>query len=265
MTGVYEINRQNLPWKAVLRPEIEGRTAGSFGLGYRPPSTAVRLALQKQINISGFDPPPAYDARDVYAGQPSCRAFEVQDQGSCGSCYAFASAAAFGARLCRALGAASPIGNVMLSPQEMIDCTNGCDGGNAIDVYSAMVRKPGVEYWCDPYTQKKGTCGAACNNGLRYTAREGSVRTVGGVGAAGVRRMQLELMRGGPGVASFDVYDDFYAYGSGIYARSATAKKVGAHAVALIGWGEHPPLWELNAASASLGAQMQELRFFPIS
>jgi hypothetical protein len=42
-------------------------------------------------------------------------------------------------------------------------------------------------------------------------------------------------------VASFDVYDDLYAYATGVYVRSAAAKKVGAHAVTLIGWGEPPP------------------------
>ena len=42
-------------------------------------------------------------------------------------------------------------------------------------------------------------------------------------------------------MASFDVYDDLYAYATGVYVRSAAAKKVGAHAVTLIGWGEPAP------------------------
>ncbi len=92
---------------------------------------------------------------------------------------------------------------------------------------------------CDPYLQRKATCGAgACASGISYAAQAGSIRTVGGVGAGSALQMQLELLRAGPGVASFDVYDDFYSYASGVYVRSAAAKPIGAHAVTLIGWGE---------------------------
>eukprot|EP00961_Rhodomonas_salina_P147340 1982708-Rhodomonas_salina.2 len=35
----------------------------------------------------------------------------------------------------------------------------------------------------------------------------------------------------------FDVYDDFYAYHEGVYEVSSSAKKLGMHAVSVIGWG----------------------------
>jgi hypothetical protein len=84
-----------------------------------------------------------------------------------------------------------------------------------------------------------------CATGNSYTAQPGSVRLVDGSSASGVLQMQLELLRGGPGVVCFDVYDDFQSYSSGVYVKSARAKKVGAHAVALVGYGTEGgvPYW----------------------
>ena len=61
---------------------------------------------------------------------------------------------------------------------------------------------------------------------------------MGGTGADSVLQMQLEVLQSGPGVVSLDVYDDLYAYASGVYVRSSSAKPIGSHAVTLIGWGE---------------------------
>ncbi len=108
---------------------------------------------------------------------------------------------------------------------------------------------PILVHRCNPYVQHKQACGAGvCGTGLSFAAQAGSVRTVGGTGSGSVLQMQLELLRNGPGVASFDVYDDLYAYASGVYARSSGAKPVGAHAVALLGWGESELMVYIGAA-----------------
>jgi cathepsin B len=244
-TGVAAINKQGLPWTAKLHAGNEGLRSDSFGMGFKPlpVEEAARYRDPIQLDATGYTVPPAYDARDVYAGQESCKAFQVMNQGACGSCYAFASAAAYSARLCRFNPGS--VGNVVVSPQDLMDCTNGCDGGNPISVFNTILEKPAVETWCDPYLGKKETCGGACNDGNFYTAQTGSIRMVGGATADGVTQMQLELLRGGPGVVSFTVYDDFQAYSSGVYVKSAAAVAKGAHAVSLVGWGEEAgtPYW----------------------
>jgi len=234
-TGVTAINKQGLPWKAMLKGEFEGRTVGSFGTGLKHLPEEVRKQYIVSLDTAGFVPPVAYDARDVLANQPSCTAFSVADQGACGSCYAFSSATSYSARLCRFNPGS--IGNVFVSPQEMMDCANGCDGGNPITVFTNLFETPVVENWCDPYQQKKGTCGSSCGKSNSYSAQAGTVKVVGSDGAAGVLQMQMELLRGGPGVVMFDIYDDFQAYSSGVYIKSSAAKQIGGHAVTLIGFG----------------------------
>lgn len=86
-------------------------------------------------------------------------------------------------------------------------------------------------------TQARRPCGEVCGDGNAYAALPGSVRTVGGAGPDGVLQMQLELLRGGPGVVSFVVTDDFFGYAGGVYAVPPNATEVGGHAVALVGWG----------------------------
>ena len=216
------INKQGLPWKAMLRGELEGRTVGSFGMGFKPLPEEVRKQYTTTLDTTGFTPPVAYDARDRYAADPGCVAYGVLDQGACGSCYAFAAATAYSARLCRFNPGS--VGNVVVSPQEMMDCTNGCDGGSPITVFQTLLDHPAVELWCDPYTQRKSTCGGVCATGNSYSAQAGSIKVVGSAGAGGVLQIQLELMRNGPGVVNFECYDDFFSYSSGVYIRSASAK-----------------------------------------
>ncbi len=224
-------------------------------------SAEQRKAFYVELDTADFTPPAAYDARDVYAGQVPCKAFQALNQGGCGSCYAFAAASSYNARLCRFNP--TSLGNTLVSPQQMIDCTNGCDGGNSVFVFQTMVAAPYVETWCDPYRGAKQTCGSVCGGGNAYSGQPGSVRTVGGAGPNGVLQMQLELLRGGPGVVSFVVVNDFFAYSKGIYVPLATATPVGGHAVSLVGWGEEAgvPYW---ICQNSWGAGWGENGFFRI-
>ena len=251
MAQVDAINRQGLSWTAALTPEFHGRTKEEFGKGHklRPPNTndtaeAVHhrpLKASRALYTAAGNPAPpdAYDARDLLPGQIPCKAFTVLNQNACGSCYAFAAASAFSARMCRA-NPNSSIGNAVVSPEQLLDCSDGCGGGNAEDALGVLVRQGAVEQWCDPYTAGAAgvskPCGTGvCSTGLRYTAQ--AVTSVGGAGVLGVQQMQYELLRNGPGSVAFMLQDDLYSYRSGVYTPSAGAVVDGGHAVALIGWG----------------------------
>ena len=119
-----------------------------------------------------------------------------------------------------------------------MDCTNGCAGGDVLASLEMLASRPSVELWCDPYTAVAQTCGVFCGSGNTYRGLPSSVRRVGGAGEYGVRQMQLELIRAGPGVVTFMVKNDLFAYAGGVYTPTATAEDVGTHAVSLVGWGE---------------------------
>jgi cathepsin B len=226
------------------------------------PAAGRRRADAARSATASFLPPPAFDARDIYEGQVPCKAYEVLNQGGCGACYAFASATAFSARLC-SLGPSASVSNVVLSPQSLLNCAEGCNGGDPLSTLASLVTRPAVEHWCDPYAGAPQACGSACGTGNAYAALAGSVRRVGGAGAYGVQQMQLALVWGGAGVASLMVMSDLLAYSSGVYSPSASALPVGGHAVVLVGWGvdRGVPYW---LCQNSWGAGWGDRGFFRI-
>ena len=171
------INKQNLPWKAALKQEYEGKRHKDFARGVTLLPDGMLKQFHVQLDTTDFVPPEAYDERDVYAGQTPCKAFEITNQGNCGSCYAFAAASAFAARLCRANR--NSVGNVVISPQQLMDCNNGCGGGSPITVYETLTKTPTVESWCDPYKTVEDTCGNICATGNQYLGQPNSVRVIG--------------------------------------------------------------------------------------
>jgi len=265
-TSVRALNVQQLSWRAALRPHHEGRTHADYGLGYKDLSPSEMRARKVVLATAGVELPRAFDARDHRDSVEECRAFEPLDQGSCGSCYAFAAATSYSARMCRKTSA---LWNIVASPQEMLDCTGGCDGGNPLTVFERIVGDRGyaVENWCDPYTEVRSECGGTCGNGNKFRALANSARSVGDASEDGVKQMQMELMMHGPGAVTFMVYDDLMSYSEGIYTVSPGAKATGLHAVTLIGWGEEDldgesvPYWLVQN---SWGKQAGEGGFYRI-
>ncbi|CAI6373149.1 unnamed protein product [Macrosiphum euphorbiae] len=206
----------------------------------------------------------------------------VRDQGNCGSDWALATSSAFADRLCVATNADF---NELLSAEEITfcchSCGSGCKGGYPIKAWERFKKHglvTGGDYksgeGCEPYRvppcpyddQGNNTCAGQpmesnhrctrmCygNQDLdfdedhRYT-RDSYYLTYGSI--------QKDVMTYGPIEASFDVYDDFPNYKSGVYVRSENATYLGGHAVKLIGWGEEAgvPYWLMvNSWNADWG------------
>lgn len=56
--------------------------------------------------------------------------------------------------------------------------------------------------------------------------------------------IQTEIMTNGPVEASFDVYEDFLTYKSGVY-HHVQGKSLGGHSIKILGWGVEAgvPYW----------------------
>jgi len=169
----------------------------------------------------------------------------VKNQGSCGSCYSFSATGMVEARL-RIL--TNNTITDLLSEQDIVECSNysqGCEGGFPYLIGGKYAQTNGLLLdKCKPYKGKDGVCTfPQCN--IRYHVS--NYHYVGGFyGACNEKFMQLALVTNGPLSVSFEVYDDFMQYRSGIYVHTGLQSNFNPfhltnHAVLLVGYGVDQP------------------------
>jgi len=199
----------------------------------------------------------------------------IQDQGQCGSCWAFSSVSALESDYCIANGTL-----FKLSEQQLVDCVKlcfGCNGGNqslAFNYYESHYAMSESSY---PYTAKTGTCQYNANN---VTA----VKTTSWVGVTGGQpdAMKAALVNNPLAVAIQANQLSFQMYTSGIFTNTNCGTQLD-HATNVVGWGNSNGMdywimrnswgvtWgmsgymeiEIVAGAGLCGIQMQPL--FPIA
>lgn len=160
----------------------------------------------------------------------------VRDQGACGSCWAFAAAAAMESRYL--ITSNRPGHDLNLSEQVLVSCSSAgnCNGGY-ISYASDYLRDTGLPLEpCYPYLAANGTCATACGNWQAAGYRISGWRYVT-TSTPTVSALKTALTTYGPLVTTMVVYSDFYAYNSGIYSRTSTTRE-GGHAVLLVGYDD---------------------------
>lgn len=140
----------------------------------------------------------------------------VRNQQSCGSCYAFA---AMGMNEARLRIKTNNTKQTIFSPQDIVECSQysqGCDGGFPYLIGGKYAEDYGlVEESCNPYVGKDGACHTKKSCQRQYSTK---YHYVGGFyGACNEALMRIELVKNGPLVIAFEVYDDFFHYKGGIY------------------------------------------------
>jgi len=126
-------------------------------LGYRRRQpTATHRAAHRATSRPPKGLPTSWDWRDHNAVNP------VQNQGQCGSCYAFTAGDAVSGLWAIKTGLLFPV-----SVQEILDCSGsegnqGCNGGMPDWCYQWVVANGGVTDWNEyQYTSQDGTCASA--------------------------------------------------------------------------------------------------------
>jgi PKD repeat protein len=220
------------PWEPDVRLDsfsISVRTFGKTSVTYQPKSAEVPA----EVEIG--EPNRALPAQFNWCDQGKCT--PIKNQGSCGSCWAFAQVAPTESVI--AIG-----DNVMrdLSEQFVVSCNEdgwSCNGGwydfdmfinDAIGYQTA----PGVVYEADkPYTATNGTCSVA------YPAHEkmkswGYAGTSSGVPT--VTQIKEAIYNYGPVAVAVYATSAFQSYSGGIFTTNASGTIN--HAVALTGWND---------------------------
>jgi len=193
------------------------------------------MLLQDEDDHS-VDLPESFDSRTQW---PDCIT-PIRNQEHCGSCWAFSAATALSDRICIASSGKT---KVVLSPQYLVSCDKsnlGCQGGLLDRVWKYLENHGTVTDSCFSYKSGDGknvpTCPATCDKSdeklVNYKATVNSSKPL-----TCATQLQKEIMSNGPVQTGFIVYDDFMHYKSGIY-KHVSGKKMGGHAVRVVGWGK---------------------------
>lgn len=172
----------------------------------------------------------------------------VDDQGACGSCYAFGSMGLLEARIrIETNMEQQPI----FSEQEVITCgkdktyNQGCNGGFAFQNAGKYASAFGVvEEQCATYNPANRTCPDTSSCKRWYAGSD--YHYLGGYYGAttidGGSAMMQELATVGPIAVDFNVLDDFSSYSGGVYVNTASVSAWNPfvpanHVVLMVGYG----------------------------
>jgi C1A family cysteine protease len=161
----------------------------------------------------------------------------IKNQGSCGSCWAFAVTAALESQAMITTGGQQ----VDLSEQILVSCSGAgsCSGGYP-STASNYIRDVGLPLEsCFVYTATNNLCSNACANWQTdtYTVKGWHTASTSGTPSIKVEDIKSALYTYGPVLATFYVYNDFFSYRSGVYTYTS-GSYAGAHAVLIVGYDD---------------------------
>lgn len=259
------LKAENAGWEAGDNPLLAlSEEERKRHLGYVPgaaeESLEQRIAASQarlmETRAAAAAAPAAFDWRN-YNGKNWIT--QVKDQGGCGSCVAFGTAATVEGRLRVQIG--NPDYAVDYAEAHLFyciaksqgrNCGNGWWVGPALDGF----KNPGiVDEACFPYTAGDQDC-KLCSGW------EGRVTKIDGwTTITNAAQMKEYLSTKGPLATCFTVYNDFFSYKSGVY-KHVTGGVAGGHCVCCVGYSDAGGYWICkNSWNASWG----ESGFFRIA
>ncbi len=263
----------NRSLRATLR-RARGRLLATLALAT---GSAVAAPAVAELPGMGFVPVPHTNPRPPYEAMPLTSAHEVRDlrdegvvtpakhQGSCGACWAFAAVTCI-ETACLRHDPGLDAQTFDLSEQHLVSCDNevwtlsfgstrnfGCQGGSAVAF--EFVRTYGIATEeAFPYSSGGGGSGTCPGSGPAPSGWQAVawdfVRDDAGVPSVSEMKQALDLH--GAIWAGFHVYEDFidgsgggfwYDATPGDIYQHASGDRVGAHAVAVIGYDDVQGCW----------------------
>jgi len=204
--------------------------------GYRPATStsAVRSSRAKRQALmpTYYNTVPVSDLPATVDWVDQGWVGPVQDQGQCGSCWAFSAAASLSAQYYNKTKTF-----VLLSEQNLVDCTPylgnvGCKGG-AFQYAFEYVMDVGIDSLASyPYTAVDGTCVYSAANSVTM---DNGWRNIVTYSEAALQQAVTEV---GPVSVGINAgLESFQMYEGGVYAPSGCDPNALDHAVVVVGYG----------------------------
>lgn len=241
--------KESAGWQAVHNSLLDlDESQQSRLLGVNPPggppteaekeaslrASAAAHALAAGAGVGAY--PATFDWRNVGGNNYIT---PIRNQGNCGSCVAFGSLAGVEAKI--RIWKGSPGYNIDLSEAHLFYCLkgdpNGCINGWWPDDALNHVKNTGValeSYF--PYTGAQ----QACNVGSGWQNQK--VQITGWHRIYDVSQIKDWIANNGPVGACFEVFNDFFSYGSGIYSH-ISGGSAGWHCISVVGYDDVNRCW----------------------
>ena len=168
----------------------------------------------------------------------------VKNQGFCGSCVSFCSCATIESAV--RIKLQNPSYAIDLSEGFLQFCGGGSCGGWGLTSGLDYAKSTGVtDEACMPYASSTYNNGTDMNCGASRCAdwqnRLTKIANYTGYATAAARKDAIANL--GPVLAGMAVYNDFFAYTSGVYVKTANSALAGYHCICVVGYDDNQQCW----------------------
>ncbi len=240
------IEEEHLPWTASeteltkLSTEEQKAHLGLIVTPEERAQLAAEMSQQAARELSAaevFGAPTQVDWRNRGGNYVT----SVKNQGSCGSCVSFCTCAVIESAVRIKFG--NPNYAIDLSEGFLQFCGGGSCSGWGLTSGLAYAQSTGTtDEACMPYQATNMSCTTSrCSNWQSRLTKISSY-----TGHATMEARKNALASSGPLLAGMAVYNDFFAYSSGVYVKTAGSSLAGYHCITVVGYDDTQQCWILK-------------------